>query len=328
MAIIDRWLTSYHATPRDLAAYRIVFAIVGLTMFWGRSLWTAELPREFWAPPAGLPRWFGGPVSYEIILGLNIALTITLLMLFIGVLAEAASFAVGLLMMFLAAIHYSYGKIDHDILTVLTPITLALSGWGSKWSVDGLRQRPFVRTWCLNLLAIVVGLGMLTAAIAKFRWIECDSQFVRLWVIHYRDSVGWGGVLTDPLLALPSGFWEPLDWLTLVVEGGMLLAIANQRLFQFACVVACMFHLGIALTLDIPFWCNVLAYAAFFPIGVAINRWYLWLPPCGALTLMLFPWSDGREFVARLVVVSGALMLPALFVWSQFSHDYTRCGES
>ena len=58
-------------------------------------------------------------------------------------------------------------------------------------------------------------------------------------------------------------FWKLLDYSTLVIEGGFLVAWFSLRLFRITCALACLFHVGVWLAMDIAFTQNVVAYAAF-----------------------------------------------------------------
>lgn len=320
--MVDRWLNSgFSSTPRDLAAFRILFAAIALRDFWNRSLWTIGLPADFWAPPLGVARIFGGPPSAELIVALHVATATALAALLVGALTPLASIASAVLMIAVNSIFYSYGKIDHDILFVVTPLALAFSGWGSVWSVDSFRQSPFVRTQGLNVLAVCIGLGFLAAGLPKLNWLRFDSQETIGWAVYFRESFGQLNTATDLLLALPSWAAELFDWATVLLECGLIVTVIDQRLFRLGLCVAALFHFGVLLTFDIEFARQVVVYAAFFPLVVAARRWYLWLPASAGLTLLLCDWSDWRAFGTELIVVCGAVLLPSLVVSTQLSRS-------
>jgi hypothetical protein len=59
--------------------------------------------------------------------------------------------------------------------------------------------------------------------------------------------------------------WKPLDWYTVLFECGFLALFWHRTAFRVMCAVACFFHLGVGLMMDIWFWTNVMAYGAFVP---------------------------------------------------------------
>jgi hypothetical protein len=54
-----------------------------------------------------------------------------------------------------------------------------------------------------------------------------------------------------------------LDYGTLILESAFIVAIFSKRYFRLACAFACLFHLGIQLTMEISFTTNIIAYALF-----------------------------------------------------------------
>ena len=64
---------------------------------------------------------------------------------------------------------YSFGKINGDILLIVTLLVMSFSGWDRKFSVDAQRRtfRCAAPCWPLALLALLIGLAMLSAAVPK-----------------------------------------------------------------------------------------------------------------------------------------------------------------
>lgn len=314
METVDRWLFREFKTSRkDLAAYRIIYSVLALALFLGRGMWTIGLPVDFWSPPTGVARVLNGQPSAAILIGLNAALTISLLALLLGVFTPVASILSTVLMVLVNSITYSYGKIDHDIVMVLVPALLAFSGWGAVWSLDARRGViSTVERWPLALLAICVGLGMMTAGIAKLSWLELATQQSYLWAIEYKQTAGWQGIATAPAIDyLPKPVWEISDWATVVLECGFVLSCVNRYLFRTTCIVACFFHLGVLLTLDLAHPFNLLAYAAFFPLTRAARSATWLMPVCVGVTALICPWHGWQEFVGQCVVVGSPMFFVA-----------------
>jgi len=105
-----------------------------------------------------------------------------------------------------------------------------------------------------------------TAALPKAAsgWLDPSAQATYGYVLH-QHYASTGGTLIAPLLIRTQSpfFWKPLDYFTLVLEGGFIFAIFSRRSLQAFCAAAVLFHAGTLLMLDLSFAGNVLAYAAF-----------------------------------------------------------------
>jgi hypothetical protein len=118
--------------------YRIAFA--GFSLFVGgvRSYrWIAGLPQTFFHPPLGCRGC--SPVSAGLVArSPRSRPERAVRLLLVGVQTRAVSIAISALLVLGNCFRYSLGKIDHDILFVLTPILFAGS-WGAAFSHDALR---------------------------------------------------------------------------------------------------------------------------------------------------------------------------------------------
>jgi len=68
-----------------------------------------------------------------------------------------------------------------------------------------------------------------------------------------------------------SFFYELLDWGTIIFEVGMLLSVISLKWFRRLLVCAVGFHVSVLLILNIAFWGNFPAYAAFVPWASGAN---------------------------------------------------------
>ena len=127
----------------------------------------------------------------------------------------------------------------------------------------------------MRLLAFMIGLGFFTAGSAKLRsgWLDLDTQAVRGhflsgYVNHDRNQ------LLAPLMLRVEEFgffWEALDWFTVALECGLVVAVLWWRTFRIGIAVASLFHFGVLMMMNIQFSANVIAYGAFV-------RWNLFRP--------------------------------------------------
>jgi hypothetical protein len=66
--------------------------------------------------------------------------------------------------------------------------------------------------------------------------------------------------------------WKPLDYLTLLLEAGFIVAVASPRAFRLFCAAAVLFHFAIFIAFGIDFTANVAAYAVFFEWSILVDR--------------------------------------------------------
>lgn len=268
-ARLDAWLTQSPVTGRDMSLFRIVYAVfVLLTMY--RADYAAYLPPAAYDPPAGPFALLPGAPSASLIWVIQAALCISLGMLAIGWRTRFSALAVGLLQIALYGIGYSFGKIDHTIFLPFVALLMSFSGWGSSFSVDAHRNSAerTGHTWVPRCLAIALGVGMLTAGLSKVHggWLDWSSSATYGYAIMRED------VLNTPLsgsaLLWPVDhpvLWELMDYATIVMECGVIVAALNWRLFYPAIAGLSVFHILARVVLGILFPYNLMVYAAFVP---------------------------------------------------------------
>jgi hypothetical protein len=152
----------------------------------------------------------------------------------------------------------------------------------------------------LRLLALLVGLGFLTAGISKVRagWLSLDTQAVRREVLTAYADGNTGGVLPWLVDLNAPMLWEALDWATVLMELSIIVCVLWWRAFRISLAIATIFHCGVYILLTISFGFNVLVYGAFVEwsklplrapawISPFVRRWYLLLIP----TVALVPWA-------------------------------------
>jgi hypothetical protein len=252
--------------PVDLARFRQLYAVYGLLCL-PSFAWVADYPDSLFAPPVGPLGLFDGFPSAWVLYGLEIAVAVCFAALLIGVRVAVASVAATVLMVVGYGLTYSLGKIDHNILFVLTPGMLAIAGWSGRRPVSQLAMR---------LWAFMVALAMLSAGLSKAEagWLDPSTQAVRGSLAGFRHVADRSGPLADHALGLPdwSWLWEPMDIAAVTLECGLVLVVFSWIWFRRALALLCVFHLSVALMFGIVFAVNVLAYGAFVRWG-RVTRW-------------------------------------------------------
>ena len=278
----DRWVESGPFTAVDLGVYRIVYASLMLLTLPGFR-WVDAFPDSLWDAPIGPFQLIRGLPPDGVMLAVEIALAISLVALALGYRTVVASAAVALLLLYGFGVSYSLGKIDHSIFVVLVPAVLVFARWGDAVSVDALLARARGRhdasddatpQWPLRLLAVLIGLGFLTAAIPKIQagWLDPRSQAVRNIIAQRYDPQGGGAWLAPLSVHLDVAvLWELADVSAVVIECAFILAVVSWRAFRIVLSCATLFHVGVLLTLDIAFANNVIVYGAF--VSWSVLRW-------------------------------------------------------
>lgn len=271
---VDAWIHGGSITRTSLAGYRLVYALILLVLLPDFS-WVAAFPDSMYNPPPGPMHLLSGFPPEWFLNGLEITLAVCLVAIALGWLTRTASFLSVAVSMTGYGVCYSLGKIDHDILLVLVPAPLALAGWGDRLSLDALRRRAHGRPeppdradqWPLRLFALMIGLAFISATIDKVRggWLDPRTQAVQAAEIMQYFTHGNDLIVPAFRMVRNPVVWEIVDVATVVLEAGMVLAVLTWATTRVWFAVATTFHLGVWLTMNIPFYMNVVAYGFVVP---------------------------------------------------------------
>jgi len=287
----SKWVGSGSFTARDLGIYRIIYSALALCMI-PNFEWVSQYPDSLFAPPPGPFRLLHGFPSATAMVTLELLLVVALTLLLVGLFTRTVSIVSAVLAILGYGFSYSLGKIDHTILFLLVPVVMVAVDWGSAVSLDSRRRSrgasSRVRQWPLRYLGLLIGLAFMTAAVPKLLtgWLSPASQatqahFYRQFYVNGRTDWFASAFLR---IDFPLG-WEVLDWATVALEAGILFAVVTWRSLRVVLAVACLFHLGVLLMMNISFYFDVIAYAAFVPWGrvrslaaLVERRWQRWVP--------------------------------------------------
>lgn len=266
---IDRMLfDEYDRVAAGLPVFRIVLSLLLLLLWAYNAEWITRLPDSFIDPAPGPFLLLHAVPPVEVIAGIEIARVLALGALLVGWRTPTASVLVSLLTMAVYGLAYSFGKVDHTILLAITPLVLAPSGWGRRWSVDALQGRRVpVRGWSLALLAVTFGAAYATAGVAKalggwWRWETQAAQGYALRLVRTKGDVLLGDLVEGidaPLL------WELADVATLGLEIGILVLALRLGWFRAGLVGLVGLHIAVFFTMGINFGKMTYVYAAFLP---------------------------------------------------------------
>lgn len=277
-SIFDRWIWNLVPPSREsLGIFRILFAGYFLLAGMPALVWLGDIPDTLYNAPLGPFQLFTGFPPGWFFHALSLALCLSITALALGYRTRLVSILTPLLMMIGFGFSYSLGKQNSTGLLLLVPLVLSASTWGEAYSLDSLRSARkgqadpepsdgFRSRWPLALLAFLLGMLMFTAAVPKFTsgWLDTGTQAVRghFFVQYFADDQR--DLLADTFVRFHSQvFWEALDWMTIVLEGGFLFAVLSRRVFRLFLAVAVLFHLGVLSMMNIGFSVNLIGYAAF-----------------------------------------------------------------
>ena len=303
-------------TPTDLARYRVIFGVFALLTM-PTFTWIAGYPATLWNPPPGPMALLQGPPPHLLLVALELALAVAAAALLLGRCIVTASISFTVVSIAGFGYVFSIGGVDHSILLVITPLFLAAAGWGSP------RSSP----WVMRLFAFTIGLAMSTAALAKLfsgGWTDPSTHATQRFMTTFVSAERTGPLGIWLLDITPGWAWETQDYLTLILEGGLVLTVFSMRLFRTWLAVLCVFHLAIALSLGILFALNVIAYAAFVPWGRLPRFFRPSLPWWGPILVGLAAWAlaqatdaprsvtDWAVIVAGVLVIVPGLLIPLM----------------
>lgn len=333
LAWFDAWVQRGDFRAADLGLYRIGYAVVVMLVFPDFE-WLAQYPDSLFRAPLGPLQLLGGFPPYPVLVALELALALATVALLLGLHTRLASVVVAVLLVVGFGLWNSVGKIDHNMIMLLVPAVMAFSDWGRRFSVDSLRRpRPDgpVPQWPLRFLGLLVGLSFVTAARPKLYagWLDPDTQAVHSTLFsnfHVEERQQW---LAEAALQVPwTWVWEAVDWTTVLLEFGIIVALVSWRLFRPALAVACLFHLGVYLLMNIGFYPNIVAYGAFVLWGAVtvptlpravtdVLRRHAYLVAAGlaGALWLLTTQGNAREVVAPVLVVAGGVAGACYLAW-------------
>jgi hypothetical protein len=340
----DSWVQRGPFTRRDVALYRIIFALVML--FYAphlRSL--ATYPDSLYNPPLGPFMLLQGFPPEPVLIAIEIVMFALLTATLFGLYTTFSSIALTVVLIVGYGLNFSVGHIDHLIVLAIVPAVMAFARWGDTLSIDALRRQRSTGTthaahpatpasqpknleqpqWPLRFLALAIGVAFCTAMVPKLLggWLGTSTQATYGYQVQRDfDDSGFHQVSSVLVNVHVPALWETLDWATVILEGGIILCVLSWRAWRIALAVLTVFHLSIGLSLGIFFAGNVIAYGAFVSWGrlrlpaarlspraaaiLARGAIPIVVVTGGLLWLAADTMDSTPSFVARSIVVAGA----------------------
>jgi len=276
---IDRWIHGFlPVTAEGLALSRIFFAafflITGIPTF----SWVSRNPPGFFDPPTlSAITFFATFPPIWVMRALDIFICVLLIFVLVGFKTKTSSILLSLAWILGDSFRYSFGLIDHTILTVIAPLVMAFSGWGAAYSIDSKlgKASSEIEAWPLSLLALLVGFGFFSAGFPKLLvWADFNlsTQGARSWLVSGWYKVGRNRLLAPLFLSITNAyFWEMMDLTAVTFETTFIFSLVRRGLFRTYLFIAVMFHFANLLMLNIGF-------ITIFPVYVIFAPWERILP--------------------------------------------------
>ena len=264
-SLFTNWLFSEFAPiNKSLPIFRVIYASVVLLTIMPRQLWVSNYPDTFFLPRIGITFFFGELPEAWFFYLLNFLLVLSLLCLLVGYKTFYSSLSVALLFLIGNSWSYSFGKINHDIFLIVIPLVLAASCWDRRLTSN--KEVPSSKSWPIAIFALLLGLAMFTAALPKILtgWLDPSASALTGQLVQNYFENDRQTLLSTFLLSNYNFYlFKLLDYATVFIELAFIFSIFSLRYFRAVCAMACLFHLGVQLTLEITFIANILAYGLF-----------------------------------------------------------------
>ncbi len=303
---LDRWIHGFlPVTAEGLALSRIFFAAFFLVTGIPTFSWVSRNPPGFFYPPSlSVANLFATFPSTAVMRTLDLVIGVLLIFLLVGFKTKASSIVLSVAWIFGNSFRYSFGLIDHTILSVVTPAVMAFSGWGEAYSIDAKARNgaPRLNAWPLTLLALLLGFGFFSAGFPKlFVWADFDltTQGARSWLVTGWYRLGRRKLLAPLAMSVHNPLvWETMDLTAVAFETSFIFSLVRRGLFRTYLFIAVMFHLVNLLMLNIGF-------ITIFPLYVVLAPWERIVPRLRPGVLRM---AD------RLASVKGLIALLVLFL--------------
>lgn len=260
---------STQADVRSVCVYRIMAGLSLLTINYKNIAWIGNSPQAFFKPPllslAVLFKGFPSPVFFS---AMEVLLIIAALFITVGIKTRISTFAYIIISVFTLNFKYSFGKIDHEIMSNVLLLCMSFSGWGRYLAIvpDKIKNTDSAEK-SLSLLSVLLCFAFFSAGFEKaVGWINFD--------VNSNGSGRWFYVgyyilerqyLLAPFVAhMPFWIFKVMDFLAVPFElSPLFFLLSSKKAWRFWLLIACTFHIANTLVLNINFIGLAIIYLAF-----------------------------------------------------------------
>ena len=252
----------------EIRCSAILIPLIFSFMMLGDFTWIASMPDALFDPPAYSPAILvNGFPNFIVLAVLQSVLALSIAFLALGKRPLLSGSIFCAVLVTLCNFEYSFGKIDHEILPIITVFCVAVGLASSQQKKSQLIERLFpVRAE--TLLALAITFGMFTAGFEKStNWIDFDmseSGFMKWFYGGYLNK-GRVHMLADWVPRIHPLIIESFDYVVVIFEMSplLLLLLGRPLYWRLWLTFACFFHIGNLLFLNIAFILNFVVYLPF-----------------------------------------------------------------
>ncbi|EEF60806.1 HTTM domain protein [Pedosphaera parvula Ellin514] len=251
--------------PHSLAAFRILFGLYLLAYFLAFAPNVELLFSNHGVYAPYLLPDLGLPVFWAWLLYL-----FTLLVIFGFTLGYKTLFLTPLVLLlyfYYFTLNFATNNTSFDRLNLILLVILCFARLDGAWAlgkraVPGKGREPGVSIWAIRLITIQMSFLYFGAGF----WKLISPYWHTGEMMHWTLIGPWGTPLAFSFVRLnpPAGLFTLLTWSVILLELTMPLMLFNKRLQVYAFAAGFLFHLSIAVLLNIPEFMNcVCAYVLF-----------------------------------------------------------------
>ena len=280
-------IDSYYIKPEYLSAYRILYGLI-VMIFIGLPAysWLGNSIDYLFKPPtisiSNLFNGFPGSGFFNVLTFLNLVFFICM---FLGIQSKWSSLLFSLTCIIGYNYWYSFGKVDHLLLWVITPMFLGFAGWGNHFNIYSLlgnrksKEAELVSrdtiSLIISLLALSIAFSMLTSGVAKVMggWLSWSHEAVRYNLIKNYFTLDRAEFMASYFLTFKNHLvWKAMDYSALFLECGFILSVVRQKYFRIFLLMAVAFHVLVLVMFNIAFYSNLIAYMLFIDWSLIDRR--------------------------------------------------------
>lgn len=258
---LNRYISEYFSFSWETLGYaRILY---GMTLFSFFSSWYSvsrdnlflQIPQYLFDPPkTNILNYLPTPDPLFFTVSIWI-LFVCWICIITGVYTKITSFIWSALMIILSGINYSYGKIDHDLIILITPAVLSLTNWWSyiSWGKYLPWKKRDVENWPITLLLLCFFFWFFSA------WIEkiVDLRYLNPHVHVISNSIPTNNLqLLNKLWKFRGIFLESLDYGAIGLEVFLpfLIWFGERKLLIFCSLAICFGLINVYLVNITHYW--------------------------------------------------------------------------
>lgn len=265
---LDNWLFNNDFSKSSLEIFSKVYVIFSLFIYGTGEMFgssfdkVAVVPDIFFDPPLSIVQFFSGFPSKPLAWGLDILLHILFGLAFFSFRPVIIFLLIFLLSYTANAYGYSFGKIDHNFLSLILPMVLSL---GHLLKSKASHHIGFTKA----TYAFIIGFAFFTAGLPKLfagEWLNIWQHSVKAFTANFSiitETLSSALGLNKILFSLHGSLWELLDYFTVFFELLFLVAAFNHKYFLYFILLASLFHLGTYFFLNIGFFQHFICYLFF-----------------------------------------------------------------